>query len=234
MHARPLLTIAVLSCSVVAAATSQVPSFRIARTQDLSYSDVIRLNIRVSVPRHYARSQVEAIARVLVDSISQHRRVNAISVMIFGPGSATDGAWDVAAVDWAPGGNWADAGTVPAGDYRTFRYSVNYRPAAEASSTDESLILSGQRGLLGAPLPRGASLISRTRGDAQAGRDPSERYRIQASASGIAAFYSRELPRLGWSRDGTSTGTALFFRKGHQMLGVLINRSGGTFTLMGS
>jgi len=28
--------------------------------------------------------------------------------------------------------------------------------------------------------------------------------------------------------------TSLFFRKGRQMLGVIINRSGGTFTLVGS
>lgn len=42
------------------------------------------------------------------------------------------------------------------------------------------------------------------------------------------------MSKIGWSKDGASTKAALFFTKGRQMLGVLINNSGGTFTLMGS
>jgi len=234
LFTRTCLMMAVLLGSVASPAASQYSSPRIARIQDLSYANVVRLNVRVTLPQRYTRPQVEALARTLVDSLSGLRRVNAISVMFFGPGTPTDGAWDVAAVDWAPGGRWEDAGTVQAGEYRTFRYAVNYREAAARPSTSESLASSGRRGLFGAPVPRGASLLSRTAGNAREGRDPSERYRIRASASAIADFYSRELPRLGWSADGSTGDNMLYFKKGAVMLGVIINRSGGTFTLMGS
>jgi hypothetical protein len=40
--------------------------------------------------------------------------------------------------------------------------------------------------------------------------------------------------KAGWLKDGASTDLVLFFTKGKAMLGVLINKSGGTFALMGS
>jgi hypothetical protein len=77
-------------------------------------------------------------------------------------------------------------------------------------------------------------LTQRTPGDAAAGRDPSEQYAVTASAVEIAAFFREAMPAAGWAIDGTSTPTVLFFRKGRLMIGVLIDGSGGAFTLMGS
>lgn len=101
-------------------------------------------------------------------------------------------------------------------------------------STTTSFEISGEQGLLGAPLPVGAVLEERASGDAAAGRDPSERYRIAAGAGEIAAFFDQHMPQAGWAKDGLSTSTALYFQKGDLMLGVLIGSAGGTFTLMGS
>jgi hypothetical protein len=221
--------------SIARPTTAQVPAHRVVQTRDISYGVVRRLNVRVSLPRHYSKQQIEAIARAVVRQTTAQQQVNAISIMFFGPGTATDGAWDVASVDWAPNGRWGDAGNVSAGDYRTFRYSIEYRPpAAPERSGGTALTLSPKRGLLGAPLPNGASLLNRTRGDPATGRDPSERYRVDASAAAIAAFYLAQMPKFGWLKDGTSTETALFFRKGRLMIGVLMNSKGQTFTLMGS
>lgn len=105
------------------------------------------------------------------------------------------------------------------------------RPDPSATS---SLEPSGEQGLLGAPLPVGAVLEERVPGDAAAGRDPSERYRIAADAGEIATFFDQHMPQAGWTKDGLSTPTAIFFQKGDLMLGVLIGSGGGTFTLMGS
>ena len=108
--------------------------------------------------------------------------------------------------------------------------AVNAPPPARATD----LQASGESGLLGAPLPVGAQLLERTPGNPAAGVDPRERYSISASAAAIAAFFRRQMQAAGWARDGTSTETVLFFQKGRLMLGVLIGRDGGTFTLMGS
>lgn len=93
---------------------------------------------------------------------------------------------------------------------------------------------SKRTGLLGVPLPQGARLIERTPGDPLAGRDPSERYAIEADNQTVGDFFSRELSKSGWAKDGASTETALFFQRGKKMIGVIMSRKGGTFTLMGS
>ena len=103
--------------------------------------------------------------------------------------------------------------------------AVNAPPPANASS----LKASGQTGLLGAPLPEGVRLVEQIPGNRAAGRDPRERYAISATADDIAAFFNRAMPGSGWSKDGTSTKTTLFFQKGNLILGVLVNRDGGSF-----
>ena len=109
---------------------------------------------------------------------------------------------------------------------------TNAAPSVSAPVPD--LKPSGATGLLDAPLPAGAVLLDRTAADPALSRDASERYSISGNAAAIAAFFNREMTRAGWTRDPTSTETALFFEKGRYVLGVLMNRRGGTFTLMGS
>lgn len=89
-------------------------------------------------------------------------------------------------------------------------------------------------GLLGVPLPEGATLIEQQPGDPSAGRDPSQGYAIAETAADIEGFFNQAMPRAGWAQDGISTHTALIFRKNNLVIGVLINSNGGKFTLMGS
>ena len=105
--------------------------------------------------------------------------------------------------------------------------AVNAPPAASSS-----LMASGQVGLLGVPLPEGAKLTERTPGDPANYVDPKEAYTISATASDIAAFFGRAMPESGWSKDGVSTETGLFFQKGNLMIVVIIGD--GKFSLMGS
>ena len=98
------------------------------------------------------------------------------------------------------------------------------------------LFRSKATGLLGAPLPDGATLVERTAGDVANGRDPRERYALKATTAEIVDFYVRAMLVTGWSRHPSTnerSGT-LFFRKGRAMIGVLVNSKGNTFTLMGS
>lgn len=210
------------------------PDYKVVATQDVSMGAVRRLQVRVSLPEHYPRSAVEQVAQAVVADITKSQAVNAISILFYGPGTSTAGVYDVAMVEWAPNGQWGEAGSVQAGNYSIFRYSVSYNAPAPTSAGSSILTASNQTGLLGTPLPEGAQLTQRTPGDPASGRDPSERYAMSVSAVEIAAFFNQAMPEAGWAKDGTSTNTALFFRKGNLMIGVLINSSGGTFTLMGS
>jgi len=214
---------------------SATPTHELVTTRDLSMGAVRRLEARVSLPQHYTGDDVERVAHALVADITESQRVNAISILFYGPETSTTGVYDVAMVEWAPNGRWGDAASVRAGDYSTFRYSVSYNPPAPAPPSDAARLAgSGRTGLLGAPLPEGARLTERTAGDPAAGRDPSERYAITASAAEIMAFFNEAMPKAGWAKDGPAGPTSAFFRKGNLMIGVLTNRDGGTFTLMGS
>ena len=174
---------------------------------------------------HYSR-EADRIAAAIVADVTGPQSVNA------GPGVSTTGVYDVAMVEWAPTGRWADASSVQPGDYSSFAYSVSYNESVPTLVT--SLKASGKSGLLGAPLPEGSTVLKQMPGDSAAGRDPSERYSVSASAADIAAFFNEAMPAAGWLKGGDSTETALFFEKGDLVLGVLMNKDGGTFTLMGS
>ena len=162
------------------------PAYEVVTTRDLSMGPVRRLEAKVSLPEHYTRKDVERVAQAVVADITSSQRVNAISILFYGPRTSTAGAYDVAMVEWAPSGRWAEARSVPAGDYSTFRYSVSYNPPIPTLPSGASRLAgSNQTGLLGVPLPEGARLIERRAGDRAAGHDPSERYAISASAAEI-------------------------------------------------
>ncbi len=103
------------------------PPHEIVATQDLSYSAARRYNLRVTLPDYYSQEEIERIAETIVADITDRERVNALSIMFYAPGTDTGGAWDVGMIEWAPNGQWADALSVDAGDYRSFRYNVTYR-----------------------------------------------------------------------------------------------------------
>ena len=140
---------------------------------------------------------------------------------------------DVASITWAPGGEWGDAAKVAAGDYRTFEYSIQYTEPAK-SFADTPLEASAKAGLLGVPLPAGAKLIERFKGNPAEYLDPSERYSITATADSIASFFTKQMPKHGWRKDGASQGRFLIYRKGKFMLGVFVDEDGGGFKLVGS
>ena len=97
---------------------------------------------------------------------------------------------------------------------------------------DSLLKASGRTGLLGVPLPEQAKLIERRQADPANYVDPQEAYALSATANELAAFFGRAMPEAGWSKDGFSTETALFFQKGDLMVVIMIGD--GEFSLMGS
>jgi hypothetical protein len=93
---------------------------------------------------------------------------------------------------------------------------------------------SGTAGILACPLPQGASLSGRFYGSGGADDHPTETYAIDAPAREIVGFYEREMERAGWQKTMVSSELLLYFVKDEETVGVLIDREGGFFTLMGS
>jgi hypothetical protein len=220
--------------SRTATPTAAPPGYRVVVTRDVSMGAVRRFQVKVSLPEHYSRDVVETVAKAVVADTTKMQPVNALSILFYGPGTSTDGVYDVAMVEWAPEGQWGEAGSVRTGEYGTFRYAVSYKTPEPTPVASSRLTAADRKGLLGVPLPVGAQLTKQTPGDPASGRDPSERYSVSASAVELVAFFADAMPTAGWAKDGSSTNTTLFFRKGRLMIGVVINSGGGTFTLMGS
>jgi hypothetical protein len=108
-------------------------------------------------------------------------------------------------------------------------------PAPAAPSPKRiPLTPAGSIGILGCPLPAGATLAGQTHGAAGHGDHPTQTYEIPAAASDIVGFYESEMERAGWRKSFVSSEYLLYFVKEDRTLGVLIEREGGTFTLMGS
>lgn len=115
---------------------SRLPEYRMIRTEDSSYGRVIRQAVRIRVPKHYTKGEVERIAHAVADSIGNLRRLNALMMYFYGPDSPIPGFPDVARVEWAPYGDWSKAHEVQSGDYSSFKYSFHYTPpVGETTST---------------------------------------------------------------------------------------------------
>ena len=96
-------------------ADRHVPPYRIVGKKDLSFGGSHRFQVRVALPELYDRPTVEAIAHVIAQDISKAEPINELAMLFYSPGTPTDGAADVALVEWAPNGDWGTGDTVKPG-----------------------------------------------------------------------------------------------------------------------
>ena len=71
------------------------------------------------------RQNVLAVTDEAVRHYLKHATVNAIAVRFWPPGKKIKGM-SAAVVEWAPEGNWALAGTYPAGYYERHDYLISH------------------------------------------------------------------------------------------------------------
>lgn len=102
------------------------------------------------------------------------------------------------------------------------------------SAVAARLVAAGTAGILACPLPQGAALSGRSHGSAGSDDHPTETYSIEAAAHEIVGFYETEMERAGWHKTAVSSELLLYFVKDDETVGVLVDREGGFFTLMGS
>lgn len=99
-------------------------AYRIVIVEDVSFANVKRLAVRISIPKQTSKDEMLNMARFEVERMKD-RKVNAIGFFFYFEGNDTNGIAD-AKVDWAPEGDWAKADSVKTGDYSKHRFSEMY------------------------------------------------------------------------------------------------------------
>jgi len=107
-------------------------------------------------------------------------------------------------------------------------------PAAGPPAPVAPALAATKAGLLDCPLPKGAALAGSSPSASGGGEPATETYSLRAPAQEILGFYEREMERSGWRKSELSSQFLLYFEKGERTVGVLVDRNGGGFTLMGS
>lgn len=102
----------------------QVPDYTVARIEDLSFGDTVRLQYRVVVPGEVDEAGLRAIVDDVVAAAEQERAFNALSVGLFASEDEVDGAYTLGVAELAPQGKWDAADTVEAGDYDAMELTV--------------------------------------------------------------------------------------------------------------
>lgn len=99
----------------------------VVRIEDVSYAKVKRYHYRVAVDGQPTEVQVREmlegiIARAKAD---KDRPFSALGFSLYRKGAEVDGPYTIAAADYAPGGDWGQAGRP--GRYRGMKLSVRMR-----------------------------------------------------------------------------------------------------------
>jgi len=92
-------------------------TYEIAGRQDVSFLGVVRIAYRVGVSGPLTEGDLRRIAQEIIDDETGQQDVNAIGFFFYLPSTDTASFYTAGKADWAPGGDWASADTVQAGDY---------------------------------------------------------------------------------------------------------------------
>ena len=107
--------------------TIEAPEHTIVEVENASFISARRLIYRVQFPEKYTQEQAQLIAESIIEA--RHRgdkdKVNALAFWFYFPGSDPSGGAD-GTMFWAPGGNWAKADTVQAGEYDSFEFLLRF------------------------------------------------------------------------------------------------------------
>jgi hypothetical protein len=91
----------------------------VVKREDVSEEGLVLVAFSVSVSSEPTNTELEEIANQLIADETEDVDVNAIGFFFYLPDSDTSGPYTAGTGDWAPNGNWDDAGIVVAGDYST-------------------------------------------------------------------------------------------------------------------
>lgn len=102
----------------------EVPDYRIAATEDLSFGDVVRTQYRVVVSGDPTEDELRAVVDDVIEQAEADEPFNAVSVGLYASEDEIDGAYTLGYAEYAPGGEWDAADTVNAGDYEAMELKL--------------------------------------------------------------------------------------------------------------
>lgn len=103
------------------------PEYQFVTKEDLSFGGVKRYQVGLAVQPGADQAMVQAAIEHAVQQLSTAERVNAISVLVYDRPQDAGDVYTLAQADWAPGGDWAKADSVRAGDYSGHQFSFSFR-----------------------------------------------------------------------------------------------------------
>ena len=105
--------------------TGSVPTYTIIDEGEVNYSTVIRPVCNIVAESGLSQSDIEKIAKDIVNRYIKLKKVNAVGIFIFSDKSKIGKeAYDIAKIDWAPYGDWGKAGDIESGDYSKHRFNI--------------------------------------------------------------------------------------------------------------
>lgn len=107
---------------------AEAPSYQIDSEGDISYAGVVRLEFNVVTENHpddLTDKELLALAEGIVDKATNEQAVNAIVIHIWDDPAGVGSTGNDAKVEWAPYGEWEDAGEVETGDYSEHEYVID-------------------------------------------------------------------------------------------------------------
>ncbi len=102
------------------------PEYTVVAEEDLSYSAIMRWQVRAQTTGGISKEEIDALARDIVDCVKSEREVNAISIFLYRYGDDANSTYTIASIDYAPYGEWSRAGEVETGDYSSHEYDIEY------------------------------------------------------------------------------------------------------------
>lgn len=120
---------------------AHTPDYEIDSTENLSYLGVVRIEVHVKTEKQAAQlsdAQLRRISQDIVASKASETKLNAVTVFFWKENAVVGAQQASATVDWAPNGEWSNAGDVKPGEYSTHEYSVRRFTTSPSTSTPAS------------------------------------------------------------------------------------------------
>lgn len=108
-----------------------VPAYDVVELEDISMRGNVRYRVKVTVEFPVSAEQVRVLCKQIVEGLKDRTKLNAVVVFVYDTRSLVSDGYSVARCEYAPGGVWADAGTVTTGNYSTHRFVYEYQPKVD-------------------------------------------------------------------------------------------------------
>lgn len=103
----------------------KIMEYRIVEKGDASFGDVIRLSWEVVVNEKASTEELKKLSRDIIEQAKKEKKFNAIVIGFYDYEEYIGSGYTLGKVEYAPGGDWSEARTVKAGDYKKMDYNYD-------------------------------------------------------------------------------------------------------------